>query len=88
MISIGFKKSAIFSLVMMERMFLVLIALVTGIIPAVVSGIPSLSSSLYASLWVWLPIISLLVLLSGLAGSYIAMRLAFKRNLVESLRNE
>ncbi len=88
LISIGFQKPAIFKLVLLERLFMIFIAVLTGIMPAVVSAIPSLSSSLYAGLWIWLPVISILVLLSGITGSYLAIRMAFRQNLVQAMRNE
>jgi hypothetical protein len=64
------------------------VAVLIGLIPAVLSGLPTLLSSLYASLWVWLPAISILVILSGTIFSLIAIRMAFKQNLVGALRNE
>jgi len=52
------------------------------------SGLPTLISSLYASLWIWIPAISVLVILSGTIFSFVAIRMAFKQNLVQGLRNE
>ncbi len=88
LISLGYKKSLIIKLVMIERLFLIVLSVVAGIVPAVLSGLPTLTSSLYANLWIWLPIISGLVLLSGLTGSYLAIRMAIRQNLLVALRNE
>jgi hypothetical protein len=88
LVSIGYKKSLIIQLVMIERLFLIMLSLVAGIVPAVLSGLPTLTSSLYADLWIWLPIISVLVLLSGHAGSYLAIRMAINQNLLVSIRND
>jgi ABC-type antimicrobial peptide transport system permease subunit len=88
LLSLGFSKASIQRLVMREKFFLMLVAVLIGLIPAVLSGLPTLLSSLYAGLWIWLPAISVLVILSGTIFSLIAIRMAFKQNLVQSLRNE
>lgn len=86
--SVGFQKSGIYSLLLKEKLFLMVVSVLIGIIPAILSGLPSLLSSLYAELWVWLPIITLLVIISGTLWTVMAVRLALKRNLIQSLRNE
>lgn len=88
LLSQGFSKATIQRLVMREKLFLMLVAVLIGLIPAVLSGLPTLLSSLYANLWIWLPAISVLVILSGTIFSLIAIRLAFRQNLVQALRNE
>ncbi|MBL7968652.1 MAG: ABC transporter permease [Prolixibacteraceae bacterium] len=88
LLSLGFSKASIQRLVMREKLFLMVVAVLIGLIPAVLSGLPTLLSSLYAGLWVWLPAISVLVILSGTIFSLIAIRMAFKQNLVQALRNE
>jgi putative ABC transport system permease protein len=86
--SLGFQKSQLFRLLMVERLFLILVAVLVGIIPALLSSLPSLTSPLYASLWVWPPVILILVILSGLAGSFVAIKLAFRQRLAVALRSE
>ncbi len=88
LLSLGFSKASIQRLVMREKFFLMLVAVLIGLIPAVLSGLPTLLSSLYAGLWIWLPAISILVILSGTIFSLIAIRMAFNQNLVQALRNE
>jgi ABC-type antimicrobial peptide transport system permease subunit len=88
LLSLGFSKITIQRLAMREKFFLMLVAVLIGLIPAVLSGLPTLLSSLYAGLWIWLPAISILVILSGTIFSLIAIRMAFKQNLVQALRNE
>ncbi len=88
LLSLGFSKASIQRLVMREKFFLMVVAVLIGLIPAVLSGLPTLLSSLYASLWIWLPAISILVILSGTIFGLIAVRMAFKQNLVQALRNE
>jgi ABC-type antimicrobial peptide transport system permease subunit len=75
-------------MVMREKLFLMIVSVLIGLIPAVLSGLPTLMSSLYASLWIWLPVVSVLVILSGSIFSFVAIRMAFKQNLVKALRNE
>ncbi|HEY3371670.1 MAG TPA: ABC transporter permease [Prolixibacteraceae bacterium] len=88
LLSVGFKKSTILRLVMNEKLFLMFVSVLIGLIPAVLSALPSLISSLYFNLWIWIPAISVLVILSGVLFSAVAIRMAFRQNLVESLRNE
>jgi len=88
LLSLGFAKPIIQRLVMREKLFLMLVSVLIGLIPAVLSGLPTLISSLYDSLWIWVPAISLLVILSGTIFSFVAIRMAFKQNLVQALRNE
>jgi putative ABC transport system permease protein len=71
-----------------EKLFLMLVSVLIGIVPAILSALPSLMSSLYSGLWIWAPVISILVILSGAIFSFVAIRLALKRNLVEALRND
>ena len=86
--SLGFHKTQIFSLLIYERLFLILIAVVIGVIPALLSALPSLTSPLYASLWVWPPVLLLLIIASGVAGSYLAIKMAFRQKLAAALRSE
>ncbi len=88
LLALGYTKSTIFSMVMREKLFVMLVSVIIGIIPAVLSALPSLMSSLYSNLWVWLPAISGLVILSGAIFSLVAIRLALKQNLVQALRND
>ena len=88
LLSLGFSKSIIQRMVLREKLFLMIVSVLTGLIPAVLSALPSLMSSLYAGLWIWLPAISVLVILSGAAFSFVAIRMVFKQNLVQALRNE
>lgn len=88
LLSLGFPKSTIQRLVMREKLFLMIVSVLIGLIPAVLSGLPALMSALYANLWIWLPAISVLVILSGTVFSFVAIRMAFKQNLVQGLRNE
>ena len=88
LLSLGFSKPVIQRLVMREKLFLMIVSVFIGLIPAVLSGLPTLMSSLYASLWIWLPAISFLVIFSGALFSFVAIRMAFTQNLVQALRNE
>ena len=88
LLSLGFSKPIIQRMVMREKLFLMIVSVLIGLIPAVLSGLPTLISSLYANLWIWLPAISVLVILSGAIFSFVAIRMAFKQNLVQALRNE
>lgn len=86
--SIGFDKTHLYRLLLTEKLFLMLIAVVIGIIPSILSGLPSLMSSIYSGLWVWLPAIALLVIISGTICSIVAIHLALKSDLIQALRNE
>lgn len=86
--SIGFQKGQIYKLLLTEKLVLMLISVVIGIIPAMLSGLPTLLSSLYSGLWIWLPGIALLVIISGTIWNVWAIRLALERDLIQALRNE
>jgi len=88
LLSLGFSNPIIRRMVMHEKLFLMIVSVLIGLIPAILSGLPTLMSSLYASLWIWIPSISVLVILSGAIFSFVAIRMAFKQNLVKGLRNE
>jgi len=88
LLSLGFRKSVIFGMVISEKLFLMTFSVLIGLIPAVLSALPSLISSIYSNLWVWLPAIPVLVILSGAIFSFVAVRMAFRQNLVQALRNE
>lgn len=86
--SIGFQKSQIYKLLITEKLFMMLISVIIGIVPAMLSGLPTLLSSLYSGLWIWLPGIALLVIISGTIWNVLAIRLALDRDLIQALRNE
>ena len=88
LLSLGFQKSVIIRMVMSEKLFLMIVSVLIGLIPAVFSALPSLISSLYSNLWIWVPAISVLVILSGAIFSFTAIRMTFRQNLVQALRNE
>ena len=88
LLSLGFAKPTILRMVLAEKLFLMIFSVLIGLIPAVLSALPSLMSSLYSNLWVWLPAISVLIIFSGAIFSFVAIRMVFKQNLVQALRNE
>lgn len=88
LLSLGFKKSIILRLVMSEKLFLMIVSVLIGLVPAVLSALPSLISAVYFNLWIWLPTISIMVILSGAIFSFVAIHMVFRQNLVQGLRNE
>ncbi|MFA5326976.1 MAG: ABC transporter permease [Prolixibacteraceae bacterium] len=88
LLSLGYSKRTIQRMVIREKLFLMVVSVAIGIVPSVLAALPSLMSALYSNLWIWLPIISLLVILSGLLFNFVAIRMAFRQNLVKALRNE
>jgi hypothetical protein len=68
-----------------EKLLMILAAVLTGAIPATVSAIPVLLSQHQSNLWIWLPAVTLLVLVSGYISVSMAVRLALKNNLIRSL---
>ena len=88
LLSLGYPKRTIQRMVMREKLFLMVVSVVIGIVPSVLAALPSLLSALYANLWIWLPVISGLVILSGMLFSVVAIRMAFRQNLVQALRND
>lgn len=86
--AIGFRKNVIKRMVLRGNLFLVVLSLCIGLIPAVLAALPSLLSSLYAGLLYWSLIICFIVLASAWLWVFIGNRLAMKANLYEALRNE
>jgi len=65
-----------------------LISVLIGMVSALLSALPSLMSSLYSGLWIWIPAIALLVIISGTIWNILAIRLALKYDLIQALRND
>ncbi len=86
--SVGFSKTKIYRLVVGEKLLVVAVAVLIGLIPAFLSGLPTLFSPLYAGLWNWLWVIPLLVILSGAICTLVAVWSALQKDLVGTLRNE
>jgi len=86
--SIGFMKSKIFSLLLTEKLFVILSAVLIGSISATMSALPLLISQQHSNLWIWLPSVALLVILTGFLSTIVAIRLALKNNLITSLSGE
>lgn len=86
--SIGFRKSKILSLLFVEKMVLIIIAVIVAVIPAMISALPLFGSATHANLWLWLPSVSMLVIVSGSLFSLLAIRFALRINPIGSLRGE
>ncbi|MCW0482176.1 ABC transporter permease [Gaoshiqia sediminis] len=86
--AIGFRRNVIRRMVLRGNLFLVVLSLCIGLIPAVLAALPSLLSSLYAGLLYWSLFIFWVVLANAWLWVFIGNRLAMKSNLYEALRNE
>jgi ABC-type antimicrobial peptide transport system permease subunit len=71
-----------------EKLFVILSAVLIGSISATMSALPLLISPQPSSLWIWLPSVALLVLVTGLLSTIVAIKLALKNNLITSLSGE
>ncbi len=88
LLALGFQKRTIYRLVFTENLLIILVALFTGLIPSVVSAIPSATAEIYQNLLWWPFIISVLVFVSAVVWMVVSIRLAMRRNLVSLLRND
>jgi ABC-type lipoprotein release transport system permease subunit len=84
----GFRKQKIRRITLRGNMQLVLLSLVIGLIPSILSALPSLRSSLYFGLIYWSLAILVLVLVSAWFWVFTGNRLAMKGKLYEALRND
>ena len=84
----GFRKQKIRRIVLRGYMQLVLLSLVIGLIPSILSALPSLRSSLYFGLIYWSLAIFVLVLASAWLWVFTGNRLAMRGNLYDALRND
>jgi ABC-type antimicrobial peptide transport system permease subunit len=88
MLAIGFRKKQVFRLVFAENLLIVGLALLAGLIPSVVSAIPSATTEIYQNLIWWPFVISLLVFASAVIWMIFSIRMVLRKNLVALLRNE
>jgi ABC-type antimicrobial peptide transport system permease subunit len=84
----GFRKQKIRRITLRGNMQLVLLSLVIGLVPSILSALPSLRSSLYFGLIYWSLAILVLVLVSAWFWVLTGNRLAMKGKLYEALRND
>lgn len=84
----GFRKQKIRRMTLRGYMQLVLLSLIIGLIPSILSALPSLRSSLYFGLIYWSLAIFVLVLASAWLWVFTGNRLAMKGKLYEALRND
>lgn len=88
LLALGFQKRTIYRLVFTENLLIILVALFAGLIPSVVSAIPSATTEIYQNLLWWPFIISMLVFVSAFIWMTLSIRLAMRKNLVSLLRND
>lgn len=86
--SIGFQKTVLLRMLLIEKLILISAAVLAGIIPATVSALPLLISHQSTQLWIWLPTVAILVFVCGVFCSLIAVRTALSKDLTNSLRND
>lgn len=88
LLALGYRKQQVRRMVLKGNMQLVGIALLLGLISAVLSALPALKSSLYTGLIIWAMVIVALVLLSAWLWVFLANRMAFRGKLIKTLRND
>ena len=86
--AVGFQKQKVRRLVLQNNMLIVGLSLIIGLIPSILSALPSLASSLYARLIYWCVAIIVIVLVNAWLWVFISNRLAMRGNLHEALRND
>ncbi len=86
--SVGFLKSKIYRMLLTEKLIIICLAVIIGTIPAAWSALPFLISTQHSGLWIWLPAVSFLVLISGSISGVLAIRYALKDNLIHSLSGD
>lgn len=88
LLALGFRKKQVFSLFFAEYAIVVGLAVLAGIIPALVSGLPSLGQEQYAGLIWWALGISLLVYVSALLWIALLTQKLLAKRPTALLRNE
>ena len=84
--SIGFPKSTIYRIIFTEKLLLIVASILIGIIPGTLSALPFLISSPHSGLWIWLPSVSLVVLIFGLISVSMAIKMALRNQLAAALQ--
>ena len=80
--ALGFRKKIIYCLVFTEYFLIIIIALFIGLLPSVVSAIPSATTEIYGNLIWWPFVISLLVFVSAVIWMSVSIRAVMRKNLV------
>ncbi len=88
LLALGFRKKIIYRLVFTEYLLIIILALFVGLVPSVVSAIPSATTEIYGNLFWWPFIITLLVFVSAVIWMTVSIRSVMRKNLVALLRNE
>jgi ABC-type antimicrobial peptide transport system permease subunit len=88
LLALGYRKQTITGIVVREKIVLMIISILIGLIPAILNALPTLLSPVYSGIWLWLPSIAVLVFMSGTIFSFLAISFAFRPNLIEALKNE
>lgn len=86
--ALGFNSSFSYRNLLLDHLLILVVSIFTGIIPAILSGLPTLLAGTNPGLGYQVAAIALLVAISGMAFSYMAVRLALRHNLISALRND
>ena len=84
----GYSKRKIFKLIFTEHILMVVLAVLTGTIPAIISALPSLSSNLYKGLIYWALALIFIIISSASLWIYFAGRSSLNKSLNEAIRND
>jgi len=88
LLAIGFLKTSVKQMVIIEHLFLILIGLAIGILSALIAVSPALMGISRTLPLGFLGILILLAIISGYLWTVIASRYALKGNIIDSLRTE
>ncbi len=88
LLALGYKKSTIFWLIMIENAFILITGILCGTLGAAIGILPSLLSPAFNMDLVSIAVILLVIILTGVLSVYFPVRYLLKRNLIDSLRNE
>ena len=88
LLALGYRKSEIFKIIFIENLIILLAGLIIGIFGSVAGIIPSLVSPSFSFSPIAPLLIILLVLITGIATIFFAVRSFFRKNLIDDLKNE
>jgi ABC-type antimicrobial peptide transport system permease subunit len=86
--AVGFPQKKVFTLIFIENSILLGLGIGIGIVSAIIGILPSILSPSFSIPTMYVFVLVILVLISGLLWIYFPSRSAIKSNLISSLRNE
>lgn len=88
MMALGFTKRNVFSIILKENLYLIIIGIIIGIVSSFIGILPSLISISYNMSFTFVFILVFLIFTNSIIWIYFPIKKSLKQNIINSLRNE